>query len=902
MAYAGTVAAGRFQRARNIPGQIFISPDLLHELWSPMVAPKKSQTLVGYVSKRFDSVAKASAQHIREGLVYESRGIVANNPLHPVEISGWGQLNNLGGGGLGALNKAKTPASRGARNTKMANRNAKFDASIKELRNKILAEIEKGIGSPRPLEPIEPKNKTNKANMAAYRKKTADYNKALTAWNLRMRAFIKKPENSHLAPIPENISKYRDGHKNLILFFKRGGYFVAPKLATLELRFRPEILKIGKGEDYIELDGLIYDKASNKVIILELKKELGASGPEDAIQMRKAATLFRKWGYEITGRVPTVELYFAAGAAEHFTSNGYSFNLEKNNNTKVSRVVQNWTPRHIQTAIAARADHIVYVRTPVYLLTGIGLGDLLRIDPGKIAQIRDALTLTIRQLQMFAGFFEDKKITTPSIKPYVVKHVGGTLKDPVYAPATAADFNSSVQMYLDIGSMAVRDPEFSKLVPPHWKPKTGNNNTLPTMKLAKIAEGMLYINALKRKLAKPNLNNAKRTQLEKEYMNYHELLLSNKYANFVRENQKVKLRAELARLGVTAPRAVVASPTQNAKFYSRILKQAKQQPVAYFKRNKSSSEIAGRTKQAAASKNVKYGYSKVADSEILPNYLFKKGANVNLGNVSANNVMNANSSTITRWLGLIVTFASQPKRNATVTKSYESILNYILAHKPVTAEMKPSQAAVWTKIRKTAEMASNLLKGKAVIMNRAPAPRSNNGARRRQANNGSGSNSEEAPPKPTGTAANRAAARAAAAAARQAAAAQRAAAPPKAKPAPKGKVTKEAAARVAARQAAAAVQRAAASRLRPAPASAWLTKGTRSVRRPRTMARQRRSPARQTAANSMRQRVARQASQRGARQARNEYAQIKQRFPNTPGRIAALKARLTELGPNSNNE
>lgn len=881
MAYASTVAAGRFQRARNIPGQIFVAPDLLKELWSPMDAPKRSQTLVSYVSKRFDSVAKASAQHIREGLVYESRGIVANNPLHPVEISGWGQLNNLGGGGLGALNKAKTPVSRGARNTKMTNRDTKFTAAINALRAKIIADIEKGIGSKKPLEPTEPNNKTNKTEMAAYRKKKADYNKALTAWNLRMRAFIKKPENSHLAPIPEDISKYRDGHKNLLLLFKRGGYFVAPKLATLELRSREEILKIGKGEDYIELDGLIYDKASNKVIILELKKELGASGPEDAIQMRKAATLFRKWGYEITGRVPTVELYFAAGAAEHFTSNGYSFNLEKNN--KVSKVVQNWTPRHIQTAIAASKDHIVYVRTPVFLLTGIGLADLLRIDPDKISQIRDALTYTVKQLQKLAEFFEDKKIITPSIKPYVVKHVGGTLKDPVYAPATAADFNSSVQLYLDIGRMAVADPEFSKLVPPHWKPKAGNNKTLPTMKLAKIAEGLLYINALKRKLAKPIAANNKKAQnkkkqLEKEYKNYHELLLSNKYANFIRENQKVKLRAELARLGVNKPRAAVSSPTQSAKFYSRILKQAKQHPATYYKRRTNT------FKQAATSKNVKYGYSKVGESEILPNYLFKKGAAVNLGDVSANNVRNANSSTITRWLSLIITFASQPKRNATVTKSYESILNHILTHKPVTATMKPSQAAVWTKIRSTASLARNLLKGKAVIMNRAPAPRVNNGARQRQAN--SGSNSEEEP---------------AQAARRQGPRPPpKERAPPASKP-PKAKVTKEVAARVEARQAAAAVQRAAASRLRAAPGSAWLTKGTRSVRRPRTMGRTSAAPVSATM-SAMRQRMARQANQRGTQQARSIISQIQRNIPNKRGRAAALRAHLEKMSPNSNNE
>jgi hypothetical protein len=460
---------------------------------------------------------------------------------------------------------------------------------------------------------------------------------------------------------------------------------------------------MGKGEDYIELDGLIYDKKSNKVIILELKKEKGATGPDDTQQMRKAASLFRKWGLEILGKVPTVELYFAAGAAEYFAPSGYEFNLEKNAS------VQNWSPRHIQTVVSGASDHIVYIRTPIFLLTGVGLGDLLRIDPNKIAQVRAGLTQSVRELQKFADFFEDKKLTHPDLKPYVIKKVGGTLATPIFGPASNANFTKDEPLYLDIGRMAVQHPGFSKLIPTHWKPNA--TNLVPTMKLAKVAEGLLYINALKRKLAKPNLNSAKRTQLQKEYKNYHELLLSNRYSKFIKENQKAALKAELNRIGGKV-KAGVNSPVQNVKFYSRVMKQARLKPVKYYKR-------ATNTFKQAPSGNVKYGYTKVSPSQILPNYEFKKGANVNLGNVSANNVRNANNSTVIRWLGTILRNASNSSAKLTNTKykMYNNVIKSVLATRSQTdASLKPKARELRNKMMQMARASANLLAGKKQIM------------------------------------------------------------------------------------------------------------------------------------------------------------------------------------------
>ena len=702
MAYAGSIASGRFERARNIPGKIFVSPELLKDLWAPLEAPKSVQTVYTYTSKRFDSIAKASAQHIREGLVYESRGVVVNNPLHPIEISGWGQLNNLSGKGLGALNKAKTPTSRTVRNTKMSNRNAAFRTAIDALRNEILHKLETAVGSKKPLFPGKGATSNMKKN----------YETELKAWNAKVKAYTTKPEHTHLQPISDNVETYEKGHKNLLLLFKRGGYFVAPKLATLELRRRPDIFSMGKGQDYIELDGLIYDKKRHKIIILELKKEKGATGPDDAQQMRKAAALFRKWGLEITGKVPTVELYFSAGAAEYFTPSGYEFNLEKNARA------QNWTPRHIQTVVSSASDHIVYIRTPIFLLTGIGLGDLLRIDPDKIGQLRDALTRTVRELQMIAEFFEDKKLTHPDLRPYVVKRIGGSAATPIFGPATNANFGGEEQLYLDIGRMAISHPEFSKLVPPHWKPKA--TNLLPTMKLAKVAEGLLYINALKRKLAKPTLNANTKKQLEKEYKNYHELLLSNKYSGFIKENQKAALKAELNKIGGKV-QPLVKSPVQNAKFYSRVMKQARQRPATYYKRPTN-------TFKQAPSKKVKYGYTKVSPTQILPNYMFKKGANVNLGNMTANNIRNANNSTVIRWLGVIKRNINKPAPLTNAKYStYNTVLKSVMSTRMQNnASLKPRARELRTRVLQMARVTANILSSKKEVTRpRTASPRKN---------------------------------------------------------------------------------------------------------------------------------------------------------------------------------
>ena len=710
MAYASTIGGGQFTSTKNIPRNIYTAPDIIKSLWKPVPVTKYTTFLYEYVDKRFADIAKSSAQHIKEGLIYESRGAILNNPLHPVEISGWGMLNNLSGAGVGTMNAAKTPTSRATRNNKLRSRDQLFETKMTDMKNAVDAAIVSAIGP----EPIKPQPGAGRMK---------DYHEELKRWKARRDAFVSKGENKHLKPISEDFTKYRKGHQNLLTIFKRGGYFIAPKLATLELRFDNKLYTMGKGEDYIELDGLIYDKKHNKFLILELKKEKGATGMEDAQQLRKAAALFRKWGLEILGRVPTVELYFAAGAAESFAdAKMFEFGQETN-------AVQNWTPRHIQTMVERSSNHILYIRTPVFLLTGVGFADLLRIDPDKIAQIRSALTIAARDLDRISEFFIDKKLIDPVMREWAVKENGGTKEDPEYAKAEPEDFGKEgPQLYLDIGRMAIEHPVISKLVPKWWAPQAAV--ILPTMKLARIAEGILYINALKRKMAKPGINAAKKAQLEKEYKNYHKLLLSKKYVSFIKPAERNKLTAELARISSSPIRSVVASPEQTAKYYSRVLKQGGLRQTTYFKRNENVGKP-GVFKQAP-SRNVKFGYKKVAAEEVLPNYLFKKGVNVNFGNVTKNNVASLNNSTIIRWLAVITRNLTNPKIVLTNNKAemYRKILEGILESRPennnrikaLSPTKQEKAQKMRSKIVKNARNSINLIEGKLALMGRGRKP------------------------------------------------------------------------------------------------------------------------------------------------------------------------------------
>lgn len=316
------------------------------------------------------------------------------------------------------------------------------------------------------------------------------------------------------------------------------------------------------------------------------------------------------------------------------------------------------------------------------------------------------------------------------MRPWAVKLVGGTKEDPIYAPAEPDDFKSDgPQLYLDIGRMAIEHPVISKLVPKWWAPHAAT--ILPTMKLARIAEGMLYINALKRKMAKPGVNAAKKTQLVKEYKNYHKLLLSKKYVNFIKPAERNQLRTELARISSSPSRSVVASPEQGPKYYSRVLKQGGLRKTTYFKRSENLTKP-GAFKQAP-SRNVKVGYKKIGAEEIRPNYMFKKGVEVNFGNVNKNNIASMNNSTITRWLGIISRNLVNPKLVLTNNKAglYRKILEGILESRPENNnKIKALSPTRQTKARQlrsqmitNARNSMNLIEGKLALMGKGRAPK-----------------------------------------------------------------------------------------------------------------------------------------------------------------------------------
>ncbi len=739
MAYASTIGGGKFTQSKNIPMNIYIPPEIRKTVWAPVEVPRHL-FLMPYVSKRMAELPKPSAMHTREGHTYESRAVVLNNPLHPIEISGWGELNNLGGGGLRATMNAKTPNSKAARKTIINARSDAFEEAIEKMKKEIDADVfaKYRIARPPPWTLGSYQQQPNAQARKVWSAAKKVWDEKDKAWKAMVKKVSEAANMGQFVPIPDDVTKWRTGNERLLLIFKRGGYFVAPKLSTLELRSQPEVFKMGKGQNYIELDGLIYNKKQHRIIILELKKGKGATGFQDAQQMRKAAALFRKWGLEITGRIPTVELYFAAGAAERFeTAKNYEYNLEKNN-------VQNWPARRIEEAIKARPDHIVYLRTPVFLLTGLGLSDLLRIDPLKMAQLTAATTRAYTTIgRAVLPFFEerDRKITDPDMQPFALVRSGGSNTSPVYRRATPVEIdNPKIQLWLDLGKLAQTIPSMRNAIPAPWRPNRANNNTVPQMKLARVAEGIVYINYLKNKIDKGTATANKLAEYKSSIKAQIKLLLSNKYKPFMKANEQTRLRTLLNTMfpGGSPVRQAVSSPVKNQKFYSRILKAAAARQASYYKRQ------TGERKTKPASE-VKVGYTKVDPNRLLPNYAFKKGAPVNLGaNITANNVRQMEDEALNRWVEIILSQAlSGRPLNKPKLKQYSLILKTALNNRrPLGPNAKASAKEKRKQMIKAIEKTYEVIRGQmnihrlALSPERAPTRFSPNANAARQTANG----------------------------------------------------------------------------------------------------------------------------------------------------------------------
>jgi hypothetical protein len=133
------------------------------------------------------------------------------------------------------------------------------------------------------------------------------------------------------------------------------------------------------------------------------------------------------------------------------------------------------------------------------------------------------------------------------------------------------------------------------------------------------------------------------------------------------------------------------------------------------------------------------GYKKVGAEELLPNYMFKKGVNVNFGNVTKNNVASMNNATVTRWLGIITRNLINPKLvlNANKAAVYRKILEGVLESRPennnrikALSPIRQSKARqLRTKIISNARNSMNLIEGKLALMGRGrvstPSARAN---------------------------------------------------------------------------------------------------------------------------------------------------------------------------------
>ena len=92
--------------------------------------------------------------HIKEGLVYESKGAVWNNPLATFDIGDRGQLNNYGGGGR-ANKRSNAP-----RNRTTDPRSVKFSNAMQREQERLEAIWVSKFGPPQRRSPNSKKEKT----------------------------------------------------------------------------------------------------------------------------------------------------------------------------------------------------------------------------------------------------------------------------------------------------------------------------------------------------------------------------------------------------------------------------------------------------------------------------------------------------------------------------------------------------------------------------------------------------------------------------------------------------------------------------------------------------------------------------------------------------------------------
>jgi hypothetical protein len=663
--YSKTIAGNR---KAPPPRQLYVAPELLQSIWEPLLVSRR-QLMDNPWQKRVGDLQKSSAAHVKEGLIYESRAVVWNNPLRPVDISGWGQLNNITG--LGAKPSDK-----------------EFITAFDAINTEIDSHLNKEVGALGIEKPTARQKAIHKAKITKYLTNHAEW---------------KHP----------SLGLTKKGHDYVRILMKRGGYFVAPKLSTLELRNDMDIFKKGKGDNYIELDGLIHDVKANKFIILELKKGLGKKGEEEAQQMRKAAALLRKWSWEILKKVPIVELYFAAGEASAFEE--YNYNSEKNAG------VQNWSPSQIQRSIEKAPNHIAYIKTPVNLLLGFGLADFLRLNPDRVRNIVNRLSSVTRGWDASNDYLEKLRSSDDAIIPYLYTDKGLTQK-PRFPKAPLGG-----KLFFDIKSFALANPDFLKTIPTQWLPVA---KFQPTNILSRIAETTLYIKQREAKMNRPGINNATKASIKSNLVSHIKLLLSNKYKNIVKPTTRAKLENKLRLYGgVVQP--VVNSPGRNTKYYSRVLKGRQMGKAKYFKLKPGGNS--GSIKKKSVER-IKFGSNKVRTGGIVAEYNFgRKPPRYNVGNFTINDVRAMTNEEVVRKmtvLGVRAIGVSTKENKNTALRFAQAVVNsgnknqaLVNAARKQIAEVRSNYGSILMKqapARQAAAQAPKKAKGKSVARNASP--------------------------------------------------------------------------------------------------------------------------------------------------------------------------------------
>lgn len=455
--YAGSVAA----RPRLNP-MAYITDALRKKLWEPFTVPAYFQPSVffGYI---WGDISKTSAFHVREGNAYEGKAVLFHNPAQVFDLddmSTYGHLNNLS------------------------------DAELKTVK-KDMDKIKKDLAA-------------ITGDRAAQRRKTYIN---LLPWNKK----------------PVNVDFIEQGRKTLHKIFKYGGHFNKAHFSSIELRnYDKLVYERGKGTDFIDPDYVIVEPPKNKnsndpklnrgrVVLIELKKGLGKSEttPEEAQQLRKAAALARKWGLEIWGRVPIIELYFVGARA----TNTGALNFKRNETAALNRrkAIQIETSGNMKNG-----GKIIpkYIATPIQLITGRGLADLLFLDPAQVA------LFTTNQTRAFF-------INAETLIKYIDDH-------PEKYPILDKDATYDLK----------KDPEFVALVmgmqngawaPPAETVKNFDKN------IRKVGKLLGFIKARRLGLKNAAIPANKKSTYKADIKKTIRVLLSNKYRNYLENNTKTKL-------------------------------------------------------------------------------------------------------------------------------------------------------------------------------------------------------------------------------------------------------------------------------------------------------------------------------------------------------------------------